>query len=517
VSDQDRLEEMRSRYAAAREGGGPERIEKQHDAGKLTARERVDALLDPGSFEELDALVVHRNNDFGMDKKRIPGDGVVVGHGRVEGRTVFVFAQDFTVFGGSLSETFAAKICKVMDMAMKVGAPVVGLNDSGGARIQEGVVSLAGYADIFLRNTIASGVVPQISAILGPCAGGAVYSPSITDFVVMARDTSYMFITGPDVIKEVTHEDVTKEELGGAMAHNATSGVAHFAAADDRDAIQTVRHLLGYMPSNNLEDPPRRDIGDPHDRMDDTLNSLVPDNPNQPYDIKKAIVPIVDEGSFMEVHEHWARNIVVGFARLDGRPVGIVANQPNHLAGVLDIKASIKGARFVRFCDCFNIPLITFEDVPGFLPGVEQEHGGIITHGAKLLYAFAEATVPKITVITRKAYGGAYCVMASKHLRTDFNYAWPSAEIAVMGPDGAVKIVYRRDLKEAGKKADKLAAEKSAEYREKFANPYVAAERGYVDEIIEPARTRPKLIAALRVLENKRDTMPHKKHGNIPL
>jgi propionyl-CoA carboxylase beta chain len=517
VSDQHRLEEMRRRYATAREGGGAERIEKQHQTGKLTARERIDALLDPGSFEELDALVVHRNTDFGMQEKRIPGDGVVVGHGRVEGRTVFVFAQDFTVFGGSLSETFAAKICKVMEMAMKVGAPVVGLNDSGGARIQEGVVSLAGYADIFLRNTIASGVVPQISAVLGPCAGGAVYSPSITDFVVMARDTSYMFITGPDVIKEVTHEEVTKEDLGGAMAHNATSGVAHFAADDDRDAIQTVRRLLGYMPSNNLEDPPRRDTGDPADRKDDALNSLVPDNPNQPYDIKKVIVPIADEGSFLEVHEHWAKNIVVGFARLDGRPVGIVANQPNHLAGVLDIKASIKGARFVRFCDCFNIPLITFEDVPGFLPGVEQEHGGIITHGAKLLYAFAEATVPKITVITRKAYGGAYCVMASKHLRTDFNYAWPSAEIAVMGPEGAVKIVYRRDLKEAGKKADKLAAEKAAEYREKFANPYIAAERGYVDEVIEPARTRPKLIAALRVLDNKRDTMPHKKHGNIPL
>jgi len=517
VSDLNRLEEMRGRYDASREGGGSERIEKQHKAGKLTARERIDALLDPGSFEELDALVVHRNTDFGMAEKRIPGDGVVVGHGRVEGRTVFVFAQDFTVFGGSLSETFAEKICKVMDMAMKVGAPVIGLNDSGGARIQEGVVSLAGYADIFLRNTIASGVVPQISAILGPCAGGAVYSPSITDFVVMARETSYMFITGPDVIKEVTHEEVTKEDLGGAMAHNSTSGVAHFAADDDRDAIQIVRQILGYCPSNNLEDPPRRSTDDPQDRMDETLNSLVPDNPNQPYDIKGVIGPIVDDGSFLEVHEHWARNIVVGFARLNGRPVGIVANQPNHLAGVLDIKASIKGARFVRFCDCFNIPLITFEDVPGFLPGVEQEHGGIITHGAKLLYAFAEATVPKITVITRKAYGGAYCVMASKHIRTDFNYAWPSAEIAVMGPEGAVKIVYRRDLKEAGKKAGKLAAEKAAEYREKFANPYIAAERGYVDEVIEPARTRPKLIAALRVLENKRDTMPHKKHGNIPL
>ena len=513
----DRLKEMRDRYAAARLGGGEERIEKQHKTGKLTARERIEALLDPGSFQELDALVVHRNNDFGMDKKRIPGDGVVTGHGRVNGRPVFVFAQDFTVFGGSLSETLAAKICKVMDMAMKVGAPVIGLNDSGGARIQEGVVSLAGYADIFLRNTIASGVVPQISAILGPCAGGAVYSPSITDFVVMAQDTSYMFITGPDVIKEVTHEEVSKEELGGAMAHSATSGVAHFAASDDRDAIQTVRHLLSYMPSNNLEDPPKVETDDPDDRADEALNSIVPDNPNQPYDIKKVITMIVDEGSFMEVHEHYARNIVVGFARLGGRSVGIIANQPAFLAGVLDIKASTKAARFIRFCDCFNIPLITFEDVPGFMPGVEQEHGGIITHGAKILYAYAEATVPKITVITRKAYGGAYCVMASKHLRTDFNYAWPSAEIAVMGPDGAVKIVFRRDLIDAGDKAADLAAEKSAEYREKFANPYVAAERGYVDEVIEPARTRPKLIAALRILENKKDTMPFKKHGNIPL
>jgi propionyl-CoA carboxylase beta chain len=513
----DRLESMRERYADARKGGGEERVARQHDAGKLTARERIEALLDPGSFEELDALVVHRNIDFDMQKRRIPGDGVVTGHGRVDGRPVFVFAQDFTVFGGSLSETFAEKICKVMDMAMKVGAPLIGLNDSGGARIQEGVVSLAGYADIFLRNTLASGVVPQISAIMGPCAGGAVYSPAITDFTVMVRDTSYMFITGPDVIREVTHEEVTKEKLGGALTHNTVSGVAHFAAADDRDALRLIRDILSYLPSNNMEDPPHRATDDPDDRVDEQLNSLVPQNPNQPYDIKKVIQPIVDDGQFLEVHEHFAKNIVVGFARLGGRPVGIVANQPAVLAGVLDINASVKGARFVRHCDCFNVPLIVFEDVPGFLPGTEQEFGGIIVHGAKLLYAFAEATVPKLTVITRKAYGGAYCVMASKHIRTDFNFAWPSAEIAVMGPEGAVKIVYRRELNDAGKKADALRRERVDEYREKFANPWVAAERGYVDEVIEPARTRAKLIAGLRVLGNKRDTNPPRKHGNIPL
>jgi propionyl-CoA carboxylase beta chain len=477
---QQRVKEMRRRYAEARRGGGEERVAKQHAAGKLTARERIDALLDPGSFQELDALVVHRNNDFGMDKKRVAGDGVVTGHGRVEGRPIFVFAQDFTVFGGSLSETFAAKICKVMDLAMKVGAPVIGLNDSGGARIQEGVVSLADYADIFLRNTLASGVIPQISAILGPCAGGAVYSPAITDFVVMAQDTSYMFITGPDVIRAVTHEEVTKEKLGGAMTHNSVSGVAS-------------------------------------DRAEDKLNSLVPANPNQPYDIKQAIELIVDDGQFLEVHEHFARNIVVGFARLGGKPVGIVANQPAVLAGVLDIDASVKGARFVRFCDCFNIPLVVFEDVPGFLPGTDQEFGGIINHGAKLLYAFAEATVPKLTVITRKAYGGAYCVMASKHIRTDFNFAWPSAEIAVMGPEGAVNIIYRRELIDAGENADQLRTEHVEAYREKLANPYVAAERGYVDEVIEPARTRPKLITALALLSTKRDTNPPRKHGNIPL
>jgi len=514
---EERLRTLRSKYAAAREGGGEERIEKQHAAGKLTARERVEALLDPGSFEEFDALVVHRNYDFGMDKKRIPGDGVITGHGRIDGRQVFVFAQDFTVFGGSLSETFAAKICKVMDLAMKVGAPVIGLNDSGGARIQEGVVSLAGYADIFLRNTLASGVVPQISAILGPCAGGAVYSPAITDFTVMTQETSYMFITGPDVIKEVTHEDVTKEELGGAMTHNATSGVAHFSTADDRDALLLIRELFSYMPSNNMEDPPLRDTEDPDDRADEELNSLIPDNPNQPYDVKKVIRSVFDDGVFLEVHEHFAKNIVVGFARLGGRSVGIVANQPAVLAGVLDINASVKGARFVRFCDCFNIPLITFEDVPGFLPGTDQEYRGIILHGAKLLYAYAEATVPKLTVITRKAYGGAYCVMASKHIRTDLNLAWPSAEIAVMGPDGAVNIIYRRDLKEAGDGAAKVKKQHVETYREKFANPYVAAERGYVDEVIEPARTRQKLISGLRLFANKRDSNPPRKHGNIPL
>jgi len=513
----DRLEEMRERYAGARQGGGEERIAKQHAAGKLTARERVEALLDPGSFQELDALVVHRSRDFGMENNRIPGDGVVTGHGRIDGRNVYVFAQDFTVFGGSLSETFAEKIIKVMDAAMKVGVPLIGLNDSGGARIQEGVVSLAGYADIFLRNTLASGVIPQISAIMGPCAGGAVYSPAITDFTVMVQDSSYMFITGPDVIKEVTHEEVTKEKLGGAMTHNAVSGVAHFATADDRDALMLIRDLLSFMPLNNMEDPPIRPTDDPEDRTDEQLNSLVPENPNLPYDIKNVIESVVDDHGFLEVHEHFAKNIVVGFGRLGGKPVGIVANQPAVLAGVLDINASVKGARFVRFCDCFNIPLITFEDVPGFLPGTEQEYRGIILHGAKLLYAYAEATVPKVTVITRKSYGGAYCVMASKHIRTDFNFAWPSAEIAVMGPAGAVQIVYRRDLDKAGDGAEALRKQHVDNYREKFANPYVAAERGYIDEIIEPARTRAKLIACLRLLENKRDTNPPRKHGNIPL
>jgi propionyl-CoA carboxylase beta chain len=511
------LETMRRRYAAARKGGGDERVAKQHAAGKLSARERIETLLDPGSFEELDALVVHRCDDFGMGEQRIPGDGVVTGHGRIDGRPVFVFSQDFTVFGGSLSETFAAKICKVMDLAMKAGCPVIGLNDSGGARIQEGVVSLAGYADIFLRNTLASGVVPQLSLIMGPCAGGAVYSPAITDFTIMVRETSYMFITGPDVIRAVTHEEVTKEALGGAMTHNATSGVAHFAASDDRDALMLAREMLSYFPSNNMEDPPGKSTDDPDDRADVTLNSIVPASSNQAYDIKKVIGSVVDDGRFLEVHEHFAKNIVVGFARLSGRSVGIVANQPAVLAGCLDIDASVKGARFVRFCDCFNIPLVVFEDVPGFLPGTDQEFHGIILHGAKLLYAFAEATVPKLTVITRKAYGGAYCVMASKHIRADFNYAWPSAEIAVMGSEGAVNIIHRAELKSAGTGADAVRAGKVAEYQAKFANPYVAAERGYVDEVIEPALTRRKLIGALRLLENKRDTNPPRKHGNIPL
>jgi propionyl-CoA carboxylase beta chain len=445
-----------------------------------------------------------------------PGDGVVTGHGLVDGRRVFVFAQDFTVFGGSLSETHAEKICKVMDLALKVGAPVVGLNDSGGARIQEGVVSLGGYADIFLRNTLASGVVPQISCIMGPCAGGAVYSPAITDFNVMVKDTSYMFITGPDVIKTVTHEDVTKDELGGAMTHNRVSGVAHFVADSDEHALRMVRELLSFIPSNNMDDPPVGPTTDPLDRVEERLNTIVPESSNQPYDIREVINAVVDEGYFFEVHQLFAPNIVVGFARLGGRSVGIVANQPAYLAGVLDIDASVKGARFVRFCDCFNIPLVTFEDVPGFLPGVSQEHGGIIRHGAKLLYAFAEATVPKVTVITRKAYGGAYCVMASKHIRTDINFAWPTAEIAVMGAEGAVGLLYRRELAEA---EDSAAARKArvSEFEEKFANPYVAAERGFVDEVIEPSLTRPKLIRALMLLQNKRDTNPPKKHGNIPL
>jgi len=497
-------------------GGGANRLERQHAQGKLTARERMELLFDPGTFEELDKLVTHRCRDFGMADQLVPGDGVVSGHGLVGGRQVFAFAQDFTVFGGSLSETNAAKIVKIMDLALKLGAPIVGLNDSGGARIQEGVVSLGGYADIFLRNTLASGVVPQISAIMGPCAGGAVYSPAITDFTLMVKDRSYMFVTGPDVIKTVTHEEVTKEDLGGAMTHNATSGVAHFAVADDRECLQTIRDLLSFMPSNNLDDPPRVTPTDSPDREDAALDALVPASPNQPYDMLDLIHSVADDGSFLEVHQHYARNIVVGFARLDGRPVGIVANQPAILAGTLDINASVKGARFVRFCDAFNIPLVTFEDVPGFLPGTVQEYGGIIKHGAKLLFAFAEATVPKITVITRKAYGGAYCVMSSKHLRTDLNYAWPTAELAVMGPEGAVSILYKRELDAA---ADAIAArtEKVAEFRDKFANPFVAAARGYLDEIIRPRETRRKLVTALRNLENKRDRNPPKKHGNIPL
>lgn len=514
--NKSKLDRLKERSHRAESGGGSERIEKQHAAGKMTARERIEFLLDEGTFEEFDKLVVHRSQDFGLEKQLYPGDGVVTGYGLIDGRNVFVFAQDFTVFGGSLSETHAEKICKVMDLAMKVGAPLIGLNDSGGARIQEGVVSLGGYADIFLRNTLASGVVPQISCIMGPCAGGAVYSPAITDFNVMVKDTSYMFITGPDVIKTVTHEEVTKEELGGAVTHNSVSGVAHFAADSDEHALRIVRELLSFVPSNNMEDAPRVEAGDPVDRIEPKLNTIVPEASNQPYDIREVINHVVDDGYFFEVQKLYAQNICIGFARLGGHSVGIVANQPMFLAGVLDINASIKAARFVRFCDCFNIPLITFEDVPGFLPGVSQEHGGIITHGAKLLYAFAEATVPKITVITRKAYGGAYCVMASKHIRTDVNFAWPSAEIAVMGAEGAVGILHRRELNEA---QDKEAARRARvlELEEKFANPYIAAERGFVDEVIEPAYTRPKLIRALSLLENKRDTNPPRKHGNIPL
>jgi propionyl-CoA carboxylase beta chain len=497
-------------------GGGEARLRKQHEAGKLTARERVDLLFDPGSFEEVDKLVVHRCQDFGMERQLVPGDGVVAGHGRIDGRPVYAFAQDFTVFGGSLSETNAEKIVKIMDLAVKMGAPIVGLNDSGGARIQEGVLSLGGYADIFLRNTLASGVIPQISAIMGPCAGGAVYSPAITDFTIMVEGTSYMFVTGPDVIRTVTHEEVTKEELGGASTHNATSGVAHFAAPDDRVCLRLVRELLAYLPSNNVDEAPVRETVDPIDREDAALDRLVPDSPNQPYDMLDLVHAVVDDGAFLEVHRLYARNLLVGFARLAGRTVGIVANQPAHLAGTLDIDASLKGARFVRFCDAFNIPLVTFEDVPGFLPGTRQEFGGIIKHGAKLLYAYAEATVPKVTVITRKAYGGAYCVMASKHIRTDVNYAWPTAEIAVMGPEGAVNVLHRRELEQAADPSA-LRAEKVAEFRAKLANPYVAAARGFVDEVIPPRATRRKLITALASLATKRDRNPPKKHGNIPL
>jgi len=497
-------------------GGGADRLERQHASGKLTARERIDLLFDPGTFEELDKLVTHRCRDFGMDQQIIPGDGVVSGHGLIDGRQVFAFAQDFTVFGGSLSETNAEKIVKIMDLAMQLGAPIVGLNDSGGARIQEGVMSLGGYADIFLRNTLASGVVPQISAIMGPCAGGAVYSPAITDFTIMVKNTSYMFVTGPDVIETVTHENVTKEELGGAMTHNATSGVAHFAVDDDRECIALLRELLSFLPSNNLDDAPKAETSDSPDREDDALDRIVPSAPNQPYDMLDVIHSIVDDNNFLEVHRYYAKNLIVGFARLDGRSVGIVANQPAVLAGTLDIDASVKGARFVRFCDAFNIPLVTFEDVPGFLPGTVQEYGGIIKHGAKLLFDFAEATVPKVTVITRKAYGGAYCVMASKHIRTDFNYAWPTAELAVMGPEGAVNILYKRDLENAPNPAA-VRSDRVKEFREKFANPYIAAGRGFLDEVIRPRETRSKLITALKNLATKRLKNPPKKHGNIPL
>jgi propionyl-CoA carboxylase beta chain len=512
----DRLEELRRRHARAEEGGGAERTERQHREGKLSARERIALLLDEGTFEELDKLVRHRCYNFGMQDNVIDGDGFVTGHGLIHGRQVFVFAQDFTVFGGSLSEANAQKIVKIMDLALKTGAPVIGLNDSGGARIQEGVVSLAGYADIFLRNTIASGVVPQISAIMGPCAGGAVYSPALTDFVFMVDGTSHMFVTGPDVIKTVTHEDVSKENLGGAMTHNSTSGVAQFLAADDEDCLRRIRELMTFLPQNNLDGVPRVASKDPDDRADRELDTLIPVESNKPYDIKDVICRVIDDANFLEVAEHFARNIVVGFARMAGETVGVVANQPAHLAGCLDINSSTKGARFVRFCDAFQIPILTFEDVPGFLPGTDQEFGGIIRHGAKLLYAYAEATVPKITVITRKAYGGAYCVMGSKHLRTDVNFAYPTAEIAVMGPEGAVSILYRRELASSANGNEERQA-RIDEYRSQFANPFGAAERGYVDDVIEPHETRPRVIRALRMLANKGDTMPRKKHGNIPL
>ena len=513
---QEKLAELRRRNQAAEAGGGAKRTERQHKEGKRSARERVELLLDEGTFEEFDKLVTHRCTDFDMESQQVPGDGVVCGYGRIDGRTVFVFAQDFTVFGGSLAESNAAKICKVMDRAMQVGAPVIGMNDSGGARIQEGVVSLAGYADIFLRNTLASGVIPQISAVMGPCAGGAVYSPAITDFIVMVENSSYMFVTGPEVLRTVTHEEVTKQELGGPVTHNVTSGVAHFIARDDPDCLSLIREMLSFLPSNCMEDPPVKESTDPIDREEEALDSIVPAESDIPYEMRDIIRYVVDDGYFFEVQEHFAQNIVVGFARLGGQPVGVVANQPAVLAGTLDINASLKGARFVRFCDCFNLPLVTFEDVPGFLPGTQQEYGGIIKHGAKLLYAFAEATVPKMTVITRKAYGGAYCVMSSKHLRTDVNYAFPTAEIAVMGPEGAVNIIYRRELADA-KSGEKARAAKVEEFKRLFANPYIAAERGFVDEVIQPRQTRRKLIQALRMLANKRDTMPPKKHGNIPL
>src|ERR1700716_3870598 len=512
----EKLELLERRRIESEQGGGEARLKAQHEKGKLSARERLDLLLDEGGFVELDRFVVHRSPDFGLEEQRIYGDGVVTGYGRIDGRLVYVFSQDFTVFGGSLSESFAEKICKVMDLAVRNGAPVIGLNDSGGARIQEGVVSLGGYAEIFLRNTLASGVVPQISAILGPCAGGAVYSPAITDFIYMVRKTSFMFVTGPNVVKTVTHEDVTMEELGGADTHTQTSGVAHFAHDSEAACLQAIRELFHYIPSNNLDDAPRGRGTDPRDRRDESLLDVVPDNPNKPYDMHDVIRRVVDDGGFYEVQSEFAANIICGYAHLGGFSVGVVANQPAVLAGVLDINASIKAARFIRFCDAFNIPLVTFEDVPGFLPGVTQEHGGIIKHGAKLLYAYCEATVPKLTVITRKAYGGAYDVMSSKHIRGDFNIAWPTAEIAVMGPKGAVEILFRKEISESTDEAAATEA-KIVEYREKFAHPYIAAGRGYLDDIIDPRDTRPALIDALETLRTKRDKNPPKKHGNIPL
>jgi acetyl-CoA carboxylase carboxyltransferase component len=516
MPDDPKIEELSKLRAKAREGGGEKRIEAQHAKGKLTARERIELLLDPGTFREIDMFVTHRSVGFGIEDQKFLSDSVVTGWGRINDRPVYVFSQDFTVFGGSLGEVHAEKITKLMDAAMKNGTPLIGLNDSGGARIQEGVISLAAYAYVFQRNVMASGVIPQISVVLGPCAGGAVYSPAMTDFIMMVKSTSYMHITGPEVIKAVTHEEVTSEELGGAMTHNTKSGVAHFAADTEKEGLETIRRLMSYLPQNNMENPPFIATPDPPDRMDDELNTIIPDNANKPYDMKEIIKRVVDEGEFLEVHEHFARNILVGFARLGGYSVGIVAQQPQVLAGVLDINSSRKGGRFVRFCDCFNIPLITFVDVPGFLPGVSQEHGGIITHGAKLLYAYCEATVPKITVITRKAYGGAYDVMSSKHIRGDINYAWPTAEIAVMGPDGAVGIIFRKDI-EGAKDPAARKTELVQDYRNAFANPYVAAGRGYVDDIIEPSETRPRLIEALELVKNKRDANPPKKHGNIPL
>jgi len=516
MSTRRKIEELARARELALQAGGEARIAKQHKQGKMTARERLEALLDPGTFTELDMFVRHHCTDFGMEKKRTFGDGVVTGHGLIDGRRVYVFAQDFTVFGGALGDAFAWKIVKVMDLAMKAGAPVIGLNDSGGARIQEGVVSLGGYAEIFFRNVMSSGVIPQISVIMGPCAGGAVYSPAMTDFIVMVKKTSHMFITGPKVIESVTGEEVTFEDLGGAMSHNSKSGVAHLAADDEAHALEMVKLMLSYMPSNNLEDPPFVETGDPKDRQEDGLNQIIPDSPDKPYDMKEVISSVMDDGEFLEIHPHWAENIVVGFARLGGHSVGLVANQPAVLAGCLDIDSSTKAGRFVRFCDAFNIPLVTFVDVPGFLPGTNQEYGGIIRNGAKLLYAFCEATVPKLTVITRKGYGGAYDVMNSKHIRADYNFAWPTAEIAVMGPDGAVNIIFRKEIAQAEDK-EARHAELAADYRNRFATPLIAAERGYIDDVIEPRTTRPKLIDALNAIRNKREDRPPKKHGNIPL
>lgn len=512
----EKIQRLQALREKALEGGGKERIELQHTKKKLTARERVEALVDPNTFTEVDGFVVHQCSSFGMDDKKFLGDGVITGFGKIHGRSVAIFSQDFTVFGGSLSLAHAGKICKIMDIALKNGIPVIGLNDSGGARIQEGVASLGGYADIFLRNTLVSGVIPQISAIMGPCAGGAVYSPAITDFTLMVEDTSYMYITGPDVVKAETGEEVTHEELGGASTHSKTSGVAHFKAPNDRASLAQLRDLMSYLPSNNLEDPPRIESKDSRDRVVEKLDTIIPENPKTPYDMKEVISLVVDESKFLEVHQDYAKNIIVGFGRLDGRPVGIVANQPYALAGVLDIDASLKGARFVRFCDCFNIPLMVFEDVPGFMPGTGQEHRGIIKHGAKLLYAFAEATVPKFTFITRKAYGGAYDVMNSKHIRSDFNFAWPTAEIAVMGAKGAVEIIFRREIQSA-ENSQELEDKLIEDYKREFANPYTAAKRGYIDDVIEARYTRQKAIWALEMLENKQESNPAKKHGNIPL